>query len=230
MNKFQSLFCAVCLLSGCASVQSGYQHRNLSDYANQEKLDQGLFGANDTLSEEAISKLLSSKVVLPKNIRLAVVRVSDFAAPLRGEMQILDHDIAKDFYAKNKWGDRIVSVIPVPQAMLSKPVTLANIRKSAALLQADAVVVVRPVSISDSKYRVFEKDTSKATTTIEVLLLDTRTSAVPFTSVITETAELPNIAADYNQYEMQLRAQTESEKRALLQVPEAIEKFIKTSM
>lgn len=229
MNKFQILG-LLCLLSGCATVQSDYQHRANHSYQSQEKLEQGLIGPNDTLTEEAISKLLSSKVILPKNVRLAIVRISDFSLAYPQEMQILDDDIATDFYSKEKWGDRVVSVIPVPHAMLQKPLTLSTIRKSAALLQADAVVVVRPMSVTDSRYRLFEKDTSKATTTLEILLLDTRTSAVPFTSFITETAELPKSESDYNQYEVQRRAQNESEKRALLQVPGTIQKFIKVAM
>jgi hypothetical protein len=121
-------------------------------------------------------------------------------------------------------------VIPVPQVMIAKPVTLTGLRQAAVLLQADALLIIKPISYGDWKYQWFENEKAKGITSLEVLLLDTRTSVVPYTSVITETAELTKEKSDYSNYELMTRAKKASETKALLQVAPAVQKFINKAM
>lgn len=209
---------------GCATAQKDYAYMSGKDYQNKPKLSTGLMGPGDNLSEAAIQKILTSRVSMPKSINLAVVRLSEASDGL--EFQTIDQTIAEQFYSKVNWGARVQSIIPMPQVMIAKPVTLVSLRQAAALLQADALVIIKPVSYGDWKFEAFEASKGKGVTSIEVLLLDTRTSVVPFTLLITETAEVAKEASDYSQFELTARAKKASEAKALLQVAPAIQKFM----
>lgn len=230
MNKLFFAFLATAgfLLSACSSTQKDYSYMAQKDYQTRPKLSESLLGPNNVLSEDSIRKILNSKVTLPNKINLAVVRLSDYADGL--EFQTIEKELADKFYNKSNWGSRVRTVIPVPQVMLAKPVTLNSLRQAAALLQADAIVIIKPVSYSDWKYQWFEQNKAKGITSLEVLFLDTRTSVVPYTSLITETSEILKASDDYSDYELMTRAKKASETKALLQVAPSIEKFIATAM
>lgn len=228
LNKSLAWVVLALTLTGCASKQKDYDYMAGAEYQNKPKLRQSLVNGNEPLSEAAVQKILSSKVALPKSISLAIVRLADSSDGL--DFQTVDQEIANKFYGKENWGPRIRSIIPVPQVMLAKPVTLNSLRIAAVLLQADALLIIKPMSMGDWRFEWFEKDKAKGTTSLEVLLLDTRTSVVPYTSVITETAEVTKVSEDYSNYELMNRAKKSSESKALLQVPSAVQKFITKTM
>lgn len=219
---------ALSLATGCATAKKDYDYMATKSYQSRPQLNQSLINGNEPLSEAAVQKILSSKVALPKMINLAIVRLDDSADGL--DFQTIDKDVADKFYAKANWGSRVQSIIPVPQVMLSKPVTLIGLRQAAALLQADALLIIKPVSYGDWKFRLFDENKAKGITSLEILLMDTRTSVVPFTSLVTETAEIAKDGNDYNDYELTARAKKESESKALMQVAPAVQKFITKAM
>jgi len=213
---------------GCAMAQKDYGYMEQKSYQSKPKLTQSLLGPNDALSEAAIQKILTSKVVLPKAINLAIVRLSDSDGEL--EFQTVDQEVANQFYNKANWGGRVQSIIPVPQVMLAKPMTLTSLRQAAVLLQADAIVIIKPMSYGDWQFQWLDQTKGKGITTLEVLLLDTRTSVVPYTSLITESVEITKNENDNGTYELVMRAKKSSEAKALLQVAPAIQKFISKAM
>lgn len=215
-------------LVGCSSVQKDYDHMASEEYQGRATLRQSLVSASEPLNEAAVQKILSSKVELPKSINLAIVRLSDSRDGL--DFQTIDQEIADKFYDKANWGSRVQSIIPVPQVMIAKPATFASLRQAAVLLQADALLIIKPVSYGDWKFQWFDDDKAKGITSLEVLLLDTRTSVVPYTSVVTETVELAKDKSDYSTYELMNRAKKASETKALLQVAPAVQKFITKAM
>lgn len=217
------------MLVGCAAVQKDYDHMASPDYQRKPQLRQSLVSGSEPLSEAVVQKILSSRVALPKVVNLAVVRLADSNNEL--DFQTIDQETADKFYNKANWGHRVQSITPVPQVMIAKPVTLSSLRQAAVLLQADALLIVKPVSYGDSKFQWFDKDKAKGITSLEVLLLDTRTSVVPFTAVITETAEITkNKETDYSHHAFLSRAKKASEAKALLQVAPAVQKFISKTM
>ncbi len=211
-------------LVGCSSVSKDYGYMTGADYQKRPQLRQSLLDSSGALNETAVQKILTSKVALPKTVNLAIVRLSESSDGL--DFQMIDQEIAEKFYNKANWGPRVQSVIPVPQVMIAKPATLTSLRQAAALLQADALLIIKPVSYSDFKFQWFEDDKAKGITSLEVLLLDTRTSVVPYTSIVTETAELAKDKSDYSQYELLSRAKKASEAKALMQVAPALQKFM----
>lgn len=211
------------LTSSCASVQKDYEFMKDSAYTSKPTLRQSLINPNEALSEASVQKILASKVILPKQITLAIVRLADSSDGL--DFQTIDADLAGQFYNKSVWGSRVQAVVPVPQIMIGHPVTLTSLRQAAVLLQADALLVIKPISHSDWKMQFFENDKAKGVTSLEVLLLDTRTSVVPFTSLITEVAEVTKENGDYSTHELMSRAKKASEAKALLQIPSALHQF-----
>lgn len=216
------------MAAGCAGQTSkDYGYMVEREYRSKPQIRQALIQGNE-MTESAVQKMLAGKVKLPGKVNLAVVRLSDSAEGL--DFQTIDEELAKEFYDKAKWGPRVQTLIPVPQVMLAKPVTLAGLRQAAVLLQADALLIVKPMTYADYKVRLFDENKAKSVTSLEVLLLDTRTSVVPFTSVITESAEVVKNKADYGDYEMMTRSRLASEAKALLKVAPAMEKFITKAM
>ena len=217
------------VLVGCAHKEKDYDYMSSSTYQQKPQLRQSLVSATEPLNESAVQKILSSKVVFPKNMTLAIVRLSDSTEGL--DFQVIDKEIAEKFYSKTNWGSRIQAIVPVPQVMISTPVTLSGLRQTAVLLQADALLIIKPVSYSDWKFQwLIEDDKAKGTTSLEVLLLDTRTSVVPYTSLVTETVEVTREKTDYSNYELMSRAKKVSEAKALLQVAPAVQKFMTKAM
>lgn len=222
----QKLFIPLSILffAGCAGQKSkDYDYMTEREYRSKPQLRQSLLTGTE-MSEAAVQKILAGKVQLPKQIQLAVVRLSDSSDGL--DFQTIDDELAKGFYDKSNWGPRVRSIIPVPQVLLPRPVTLAGLRQAAVMLQADALLIIKTMIYGDYQVRLFDDNKAKGITSLEVLLLDTRTSVVPFTSVITESAEVIKTKSDYGDQEMLTRARRASEARAMLQVAPAVASFV----
>lgn len=229
-TKCSLLLMCVCAFSTihCSTVSKDYEYMESAQYKSRGVLRQALANGSESLSEGAIQKILASRVSLPKQITIAIVRLSDTKEGL--DFQTIDKEISDKFYDKSNWGARIQSVIPVPQMMLATPVTLPALRQTAALMQADVLLIIKPISYGDWKFEWIEANKGKGVTSLEILLLDTRTSVVPYTAVITEAAEISKDSSEYSNYELMSRAKKASEAKALLQVAPAIQKFISKTM
>ncbi len=226
MSYFLS-FVLICLCAAlsvnCSSAHKDFDHMTTKEYNTRPTLRQSLVNGSEPLSETAVQKILSSKISFPKQVSLAIVRLSETDDGL--DFQTIDQDLSEKFYNKTNWGPRVQSIIPVPQVMLASPVTLIGLRQAAALLQADALLIIKPVSYGDWKFKWLEANKAKGITSLEILLLDTRTSVVPFTSLVTETAEISKDSSEYTNDELTSRAKKASEVKALLQVAPAVQKF-----
>jgi hypothetical protein len=211
------------LLSGCATAQKDYGYMQSAEFQARPTLNHSILGEEGKLSEEAVQKILSSKVKFSSALHVAVVRLSE-----GGDFQAIDENLARKFFAKENWGPRVKTVIPMPQILLPKPVTLSALRQAAVILQADALVVVAPRNRTDWSFHIFEKNRAKSTSSIEVLLLDTRTSVIPYTAVVSESTEVRD-QNDFSNHELFERARKEAEDKALLQVPLLVMKFLQAS-
>lgn len=214
------------LLAGCASMHKEISQSGEEEYRSRPQLHAAL--ATESLDEHTIQKILSSKVMLPKKVSLAIVRLSEYGGELNAIT--VDKDVASGLYRREIWGDRVQSVTPVPTVLLASPVTLKSLRQAAVLLQADALLIIKPVSSGTWKEQWFEANLAKSKTSLEVLLLDTRTSVVPFTAIVSETAEIKKGDEDYNNFDLLSRARQESEKKALLQVAPQVTEYISRVM
>jgi hypothetical protein len=209
-------------LFGCATAKKDYAYMGESEYQSKPTLTQSLL-TNDVLSEESIQKILSSKISIPKLVNIAVIRIND------QNFQTIDEQLSEQFYQKSNWGNRAKALIPIPQILVKTPISISGLRQSAVLLQADILVIVKPATYSNWKFRWLAENKAKSITTLEVLVLDTRTGIIPFTSIITDQVEMTKDKnVDYDNYELELRVKKESEKKALIQVASQVKDFLNT--
>lgn len=207
----------------CSSVQKDYGYMNKSDYQSRSTLTKSLVDPSKPLSEESIQKVLNSKIKIPNRVNLAVTRIDSTST-----FQRIDDDVAKSFYDKKNWGKRVQTIIPMPQVLVNYPISISGLRHSAVLLQADMLLIVMPSSYGNWKFRWFDNNKAKATTSLEVLLMDIRTGVIPYTSIITETIEVTKINKDEDNNELVTRAKISSEKNALIQVANQVQAFLNT--
>jgi hypothetical protein len=214
-----SLF--VTLVSGCAAKHRSADSMASAEYQSRDTLTQSLLDG-ETLSEPAIQKILSSKIKLPKTIQLAVLRLPTGY----GDQFQIDDEMVDQFYGGLEKSGRIKAVIPVPSALVSMPPKITSMRLSAVLLQADMLLVIQPRSDLDWKFRMFEANKAKAQTTVQAFLLDTRTSVIPYTALISKTAEVSKEGKDYSEYDAMKRAKLESEKLVLKELAAGLSAFV----
>ncbi len=224
------LFVPVLLLQvvACSSMQKDYGYMNSQAYQSRQALKTGALVSDENghLNEDSIQKLLESKIKIPKRVTLAVVRLNDSSQNY--DFTPLDKEIAKDFYNLKNWGPRVQSVVHVPNIMLPHPMSLKGLRSVAALLQADMVLVISPQSVMDWELRVLDENQAKSFTHLDVLLMDTRTGAIPYTFMAAKSAEVRKVASDYTNQEMMDRAKHLSEKKAYLEMQPQVMQFLNT--
>lgn len=211
------------LAVGCATAQKDYAHLATPAYQQQPALTQSLVAGAEPLSDAAVQKLLASRVILPAQPRLALVRLKEGAEDPGGEVS---DALAEGLYSRAAWGEQVRSLTPLPELLLPKPVSIDGLRKAALLLQADALVVLKTASRGDWRHRAFSRNQGKARATVEVLLVDVRTGVVPYTALVSERLETEKDEADYDNYELRERARRLGEEKALLQVPMMVGKFL----
>jgi len=218
--------------TGCSSMKKGneayteYGFMKNLEYQGKKQLSEPLFKLeNGSLSEKSIRNLLKSRVKIPAKVSVAVVRLNMNSSY---ERRPLNEQISKGFYSRKNWGKRVQAVMPVPDILVNHPVTLEGLRSTAALMRADLLLIVSPKNSVDWQLNIFEENKAKAYTNLDVLLLDTRTGAVPFTFIASEMAEIPKKNNDYSNQEMMQRAMLESEKKAYTSLLPPVQDFINT--
>lgn len=201
-------------------------------------LEGSLFPADQAvMSDEAIRKILTSKVTLPQDARVALVnfdRSGNWGARVYGRYYWTDEGYLKlqqgyvDAISQSLMADiGVAEVTPLPTLMIPKEATIPALRESAVRLQADMILVFRVNSSIYSQYRAFAKDRVKAFSTCEMLLLDVRTGIVPFTTIQTRESYEKKSDTDYQLSETIRRAEETAANAALRDAAQAVAAFFK---
>ena len=185
------------------------------EYGEPDPIKQSLFDSKDrTISEENIQKLLSGKMELPDTVRIALYQYTK--APLNRYYYgyATDEDFLKNQQAfvdtlvtmisKSK---RVRKIVLIPNLMISSTPNITSMRETAVRLQADLLLVFAITSDLYYKFRVFNKDEAKAFATTECMLMDIRTSMVPFSSIVTRDSYSKKINKDENTDELRKRTE-----------------------
>jgi hypothetical protein len=209
-----------------------------ANYAVREPVDTSLFPSDQAvLSDEAVARILSSKLELPEKAKLALMKFSDggFGARYYGSYYWRDEQYLKLQQAQVDTlsqalltSDQIAEVTPLPSLMIPKQMSIPILREAAVRMQADLLLVYRIGSDTYSQYRIFSQNQVKAYSTCEVVLLDVRTGLVPFTRVISrERLELKQ-PSDLDLTETMRRAEQISTVEALKAAADDLAAFIKS--
>jgi hypothetical protein len=209
----------ILMFSGCSTVQKNTSADYLAAYQQKEALSSSLLDNEGKIDEEGIQKILQSKVKLPQKIHMAILFFSE-----NNQQGFLSPRSEKLFQLES-WGPQIQAISPLPQLLIGERANLLTLRRAAALLQADVLLVMRPITQTDSRNFLFRAE-AKAVSTVEVLLLDVRSSVVLFSAISTGTVQLERAEDDYSHREMLERTKAEGEFQAQERVPDLVKAYL----
>lgn len=190
------------------------------------------------LSDEAVARILSSKLQLPETVRVAIMKFPNGSWGSRDygrfywrdeeylKLQQAQIDTLSDALLKS---GNAADVTPLPTLMTPKQISIPSLREAALRMQADLLLVFRLGSDTYTQYRTFSKDQVKAYSTCELVLLDVRTGLVPFTRVISREQLEQKQSSDLDLSETMRRAEEKSAVTALEAAAGDLVNFLKNA-
>jgi len=212
------------------------------DYQERPKLETSLFrGDQDFISEDAVQKILSSKIQIPPKAKVAIFKYEGNE----------EERLALTYYGYNYWrsenyiklqqqlidtlqsqlvsSGRVIEATLLPSILVPKQPTVTTLRQAGVRLQADLILVFRITSDVYYDYQLFTKDKIKAYSTCEVVLFDTRTGIIPFTSVASRDIITLRLDSEVDRDEAMKRAQKEASLSSITTIGKELTDFLKKS-
>lgn len=230
---------AMLVVAGCSTPQSGVRMKSVG-YQARPALEQSLFKSDqDVLREEAIQRILTSKLELPEKAKLALMKSPgpDGAARkyygayywraegyLKSQQEYVDTIV--DRVSES---DRLEEVVVLPSLLTPKEATVPLLREASVRLQADLLLVFRVSGDIYHKSMFLAKDKVKAYSTCEVVLLDVKTGIIPFTTIVTEETERRKKSEDLDVNETMRKAEKEAVLLSLSQASEQLVEFLNSA-
>jgi hypothetical protein len=167
--SFSAILISNCETSKRAAYPAG------QEYANEDTLiTQSLF--NDkaaTISEENIQRVLDGNYKLPRQLRVALVKLES-SSQRRNYWYYNDEQYLKTqqsyldlFTEKFQQSSRVTNTFSIPDVLISKSPSFTNIREATVRMQADIAVIYSISSDLYSKYKAFSKPDIKAYATVD---------------------------------------------------------------
>jgi hypothetical protein len=195
MKKLFFAFAAAFFLMSCETARPITGAHSTSYPTADTLITQSLFNdRSSTISEESIQKILEGSYRLPKQLRVAVVRLEPTAQQRRiywnywsDEQYLKTQQSYLDLFSeKLRQSARVTSLSIIPDLLISRAPSFTSIREAAVRMQADVVVVYAIASDLYSRYKLFSKPDLKAFATTQLILLDVKTGLVPFSAIVTK--------------------------------------------
>lgn len=233
MKNIPALLAFVIFFSSCSP--SRYVSSDGSGEENAPPITQSLFNdKSSTISEEHIQKILDGTYTLPKQLRVAVIKLegqqkryywnywSD-EAYLKTQQAFLD-----SFTSKFQQSPRVTKLTAIPEMLLSKtPQSFTTLRESAVRMQADIVVVYSINSDIYTKYRGLSKPDIKAYATTQLIIMDVRTGLVPFSTIVTRDFLAVKKKEELDLAESRNRVQKEAVLLTINEIGNQVTEFLK---
>src|SRR2546428_5748218 len=177
-TKLFAVALAAAILSGCASA-SKQLVMTTPEYGEKPRIATSLFPSDQAvLGDEAIARILSSKLELPAKGKLALMKFPDsegWGSRYYGryywrneEYQRIQQAQIEALSAPLISSDHIAEVTPLPLLMTPQQISIPVLREAAVRLQADLLLVFRVGSDTYSQYRTVSKGKVKAYSTCEI--------------------------------------------------------------
>ena len=236
-------FCSFCmvftLVAGTGHSMAARETAKISSAEYQERpvLESSLFRSDkDILGEDAIQRILSSKLTVPDIVSIALYRVQESPQQAiryygygywRSEEYLkVQQSFISTITDEISRSDRVLEVVSLPSLLTPKEPTISIIRETSVRLQADMVMVFSLTSDVYEKYRLFQTDQAKAYCTCEGFLLDVRTGLIPFSRIITQEYLATREKSDANFNETMARAEREAALLSLKSLGEQTVEFL----
>jgi len=224
------------LVSSCDTTKQAAYSPN-ERYATEDTLiTQSLF--NDkaaTISEENIQRVLDGSYKLPRQLRVAIVKLEsssqrrNYWSYWNDEQYLKTQQSYLDLFAdKFKQSARVLNTFSVPDVLISRSPSFTSIREAAVRMQADIVVIYSIASDLYSKYKAFSKPDIKAYATTQLIIMDVRTGLIPFSSISTKDALSQKKKEELENAEAASRVQNEAVLATITDIGEKITRFLNT--
>lgn len=218
------IFCVV-IYSGCSTykqISTSPDYMASEEYQSRKEIKESLFKEDqEVMSNEEIEKILSVRVKLPDKSRIVVYRA---AYPWDSTESV----VPEQFAAKLKSCKRISDVSVLPTLLIPKKLSIPYLREAAARMQADFMLLYKARSDTYRTYKIITKDDVKAYASVEVILIDTRTGVIIFSSVLTETTTVKETSEEIRIAETIEKAKQLAFSNALLRVADDLVKFFES--
>ncbi len=221
-------------LVGCASGHAGYAPAAAGDSlllprAEPEVLTESLFKEdNAVISNEEMARALNSKIELPEQGKMAVVRFGSLPYWWGWSEDFVRTNAAIDqsFLECLETSSRVKQVAYLPSLVTPAQMSLPYLRQAAARFQAHLLLIYRTTNRSYQRSKVFAADETKAYCTVEAVLLDTRTGIVPFSTVITQEYAAKERHKDTNFAETIAKANQQAIGQAWLKLADEVVAYL----
>jgi predicted small secreted protein len=230
MKRLAAVILIAFLLSSCDTTRQLGNPISQTESNGDTLIIQSLFNDKaSTISEEGIQKILDGTYKLPRQLRVAIVRLDNNQQRrywndedyLKTQQSYLDL-----FGNKFKQSQRVTRVSIIPDLLISKTPSFTSIREAAVRLQADIVVVYSTSGDIYSKYKLFTKTDIKAFATTQLIILDVRTGLVPFSTIVTKDIVSQKKKEELDNSEAKNRIQNEAVLSTINEIVEQIASFL----
>jgi hypothetical protein len=218
------------LLTACAAPkrapQSAGDYYSSLEYQSRETLRQSLFKSDQALlSNEEIEAILSSRIELPREAHMAILRLGSenevlawaFLTGAENPLSVLSN------------AQRLSRISWLPSLLVPERLSVPLLREAAARFQADFLLVYRTPCQRFQEYRLFGTDESKTYCVAEGVLLDVRTGIVPFSGVASEEVVAQKAPEDVSLYETMKKAEAAATNSALADLARQLVDFLESA-
>ena len=235
MKNIPALLAFVICLYSCAPSRYVSSSDGTREEENDPPITQSLFSdKSSTISEENIQKILDGTYTLPKQLRVAVIKLEGQQKKyywnywsdeeyLKTQQAFLD-----SFTTKFQQSPRVTKLTSIPEMLLSKtPQSFTTLRESAVRMQADIVVVYSINSDIYTKYRGLSRPDVKAYATTQLVIIDVRTGLVPFSTIVTRDFMATKKKEELDVAESRNRVQKEAVLLTINEIGNQVTEFLK---
>ncbi len=226
---------AILIFANCTTMGTG----TYSGYpgSSEPVLARSLFSSDQAIiSQAAIDTILSSKIIIPENVKLALIKFSgaiDQNSSIygygywRSESYLkLQQSYVDTLSNRILSSEKISSVSVLPSLLTPQNPTIPILREAAVRLQSPLLVIYRINSDIYEEYRTFRANRSKAYATVELVLLDIRTGIIPFTAISTKEYQSTKQKSDVTVNDFLKRTEAVAVNRALEDTAERLTTFL----
>lgn len=224
----------VAIFVSCSGCAGSYTASRPADYYAQGAPAAGtevsLFGSDSAvLSDTEIARILDFRYSPPPLSRVALLPIgwgswTGWSEEMATSAAAVDSRLLETLRAS----PRIYDASILPSILVPDQRTVPYLREAAARYQADLLLVFRSACRSFERYRLFQSDRARAYCGVEAVLLDVRTGLVPFVATSTQSYDVEETETDLNFRETVLRSQLEAIGAGLVEVSQAIARFIES--
>ena len=220
---------AGCAMSDRLSTDPAYMAS--AAYRARPELGVSLFPSDRAvLSGESIEKILTSKLVAPATVRVALLQFGRerYAGWWSSEVARLNQGALDGCIERLRTCPRVADASLLPALLAPGKQTIPYLREAAARYQADFLLIYRATDETFTKKRVLGRDEVKAYCHVESVLLDTRTGIVPFTAVATREFTAARTGTDLSFAETIRKAERQAFGDAMKQIAADLATFLES--